>query len=69
MCTSHVASNTQWPVSMGKLRKRLAMMVINAIARYDKDVIEVTVLGDDETLAKMSVVMMMSNRTYIAETQ
>ena len=29
-------------------------MVINAIARYDKDVIEVTVLGDDETLAKMS---------------
>ena len=29
-------------------------MVINAIARYDKDVVEVTVLGDDETLAKMS---------------
>ena len=30
------------------------MMVINAIARYDKDVVEVTVLGDDETLAKFS---------------
>ena len=29
-------------------------MGINAIARYDKDVVEVTVLGDDETLAKMS---------------
>ena len=30
------------------------MMVINAIARYDKDVVEVTVLGDDESFAKMS---------------
>ena len=30
------------------------MWVINAIARYDKDVVEVTVLGDDETLAKLS---------------
>ena len=30
------------------------MWVINAIASYDKDVVEVTVLGDDETLAKMS---------------
>ena len=29
-------------------------MVINAIARYDKDVDEVTVLGDDESLSKMS---------------
>ena len=29
-------------------------MGINAIARYDKDVVEVTVLGDDETLAKMN---------------
>ena len=29
-------------------------MVINAIARDDKDVGEVTVLGDDESLAKMS---------------
>ena len=29
-------------------------MVINAIARYDKDVVEVTVLGDDESFAKMS---------------
>ena len=29
-------------------------MVINAIARDDKDVIEVTVLDDDESLAKMS---------------
>ena len=29
-------------------------MGINAIARYDKDVVDVTVLGDDETLAKMS---------------
>ena len=29
-------------------------MVINAIARYDKDVVEVTVLDDDESLAKMS---------------
>ena len=28
-------------------------MVINAIARYDKDVVEVTVLGDDESFAKM----------------
>ena len=54
MCTSHVASNTQWLVSMGKLRKSKAMWGINAIARYDKDVDEVTVLGDDETLAKMS---------------
>ena len=24
------------------------------VARYDKDVVEVTVLGDDETFAKMS---------------
>ena len=31
-----------------------AMWVINAIASYDKDVVEVTVLGDDETLAKLS---------------
>ena len=29
-------------------------MVINAIARDDKDVVEVTVLDDDESLAKMS---------------
>ena len=29
-------------------------MGINAIAKYEKDVIEVTVLGDDETLSKMS---------------
>ena len=29
-------------------------MGINAIARYDKDVVEVTVLGDDETLEKLS---------------
>ena len=69
MCTSHVADNTQWLVSMGKRRKSKAMWGINAIARYDKDVVEVTVLGDDETLAKMSAVMMMSNHTYIAETQ
>ena len=48
MCTGHVAGNTQWLVSMGKLRKRWAIMVMNAIARYDKDVVEVTVLGDDE---------------------
>ena len=54
MCTSHVAGNTQWLVSMGKQRKRWSMMVINAIARYDKDVVEVTVLGDDDSFAKMS---------------
>ena len=54
MCTSHVADNTQWLVSMGKLRKRKAMWGINAIARNDKDVVEVTVLGDDESFAKMS---------------
>ena len=30
------------------------MMAVNVIASYDKDVVEVTVLGDDETLAKMS---------------
>ena len=29
-------------------------MGINAIARYDKDVDDVTVLGDDVTLSKMS---------------
>ena len=29
-------------------------MVINAIARYDKDDVEVTILGDDESFAKMS---------------
>ena len=54
MCTSHVTCNTQWLVSMGKQRKRWAMMVNNAIARDDKDVIEVTVVDDDESLAKMS---------------
>ena len=54
MCTSHVSCNTQWLVSMGKQRKRWAMMVINAIARDDKGVIDVTVLGDDESFAKMS---------------
>ena len=54
MCTRHVAGNTQWLVSMGKLRKSRDMWGINAIARYDKDVVEVTVLGDDETLAKLS---------------
>ena len=48
MCTSHVAGNTQRLVSMGKQRKRWAIMFINAIARDDKDVVEVTVLGDDE---------------------
>ena len=54
MCTSLVASNTQWLVSMVKQCKRWAMMAINAIARYDKDVVEVIVLGDDEFFAKMS---------------
>ena len=54
MCTSHVAGNTQWLVSMGKLRKSKAMWGINAIARYDKDVVEVTVLGDDEQSMEMS---------------
>ena len=54
MFTSHVAGNTQWLVSMDKLRKSKAMWGINAIARYDKDVVEVTVLADDVTLAKMS---------------
>ena len=29
-------------------------MVIHEITRYDKDVVEVTVLGDDESFAKMS---------------
>ena len=29
-------------------------MGINAIARYDKDVVDVAVLGDDESFAKMS---------------
>ena len=48
MCTSHVAGNTQWLVLMGKLRKSRYMWGINAIARYDKDVVDVTVLGDDE---------------------
>ena len=48
MCTSLVAGNTQWLVSMGKLRKSKGMWGINAIARYDKDVVEVTVLCDDE---------------------
>ena len=44
-------------------------MVINAIARDDKDVIEVTVLDDDESLAKMSGGDVDVERTYIAETQ
>ena len=48
MCTSHVACNTQRLVSMGKLRKSRDNVGINAIARYDKDVVDVTVLGDDE---------------------
>ena len=48
MCTIHIAGNTQWLGSMGKLHKSKAMWGINAIARYDKDVVEVTVLGDDE---------------------
>ena len=48
MCTSRVAGNTQRLVSMGKLRKSKAMWGINANARCDKDVVEVTVLGDDE---------------------
>ena len=48
MCTSHVASNAQWLVLIGKLCKSKAMWGINAIARYDKDVVEVTVLGDVE---------------------
>ena len=46
MCTSHVADNTQCLVLMGKLRKSKAMWGINAIASYDKDVVEVTVLGN-----------------------
>ena len=54
MCTSHVACNTQRLVSMAKLRKSRDNMGINAIACYDKDVVEVTVLGDDETLEKLS---------------
>ena len=48
MCTGLVAGNTQWLVSMGKRRKSKAMWGINAIASYDKDVVEVTVLGDVE---------------------
>ena len=31
------------------------MWVISAIASYDKDVIDDTVLGDDETLEKLSL--------------
>ena len=54
MCTSHVAYNTQRLVSMGKLRKSRDNVGINAIAMFEKYVVEVTVLGDDETLAKMS---------------
>ena len=54
MCTSHVAGNTEWLLLMGKLRKSKAMCGINAITRYDKDVVEVTVLDDDESLSKMS---------------
>ena len=48
MCTSNVVGNTQWLVSMGKLRKSKAMWGINAIASYDKYVVEVTVLCDVE---------------------
>ena len=54
MCTSRVACNTQRLVSMGKIRKCRDNVGMNAIASYDKDVIEVTVLGDDETLEKLS---------------
>ena len=54
MCTSHVAGNTQRLVSMGKLRKCQVMGLSRQIARYDKDVVEVTVLGDVDSLAKMS---------------
>ena len=39
---------------MGMRRKSKAMWGINAIRRYDKDLVDVTVLGNDETLAKMS---------------
>ena len=39
---------------MGKLRKSRDNVGINANAMFDKDVVEVTVLGDDETLAKLS---------------
>ena len=48
MCTSHVAGNTQWLVSMGKLRNSRDNVGINANAMFEKDVVKVTVLGDDE---------------------
>ncbi len=54
MCTSHVADNTQWLVSMRKQRESKAMVVINAMAWYDKDDVKITILGNDESFAKMS---------------
>ena len=54
MCTSHVAGNTQWLVSMGKQRKSKAMWYQCKWHGNDKDVVEVTVCSDDESLAKMS---------------
>ena len=42
MCTSHVAGNTQWLVSMGKQRKSKAMWLSMQWKENDKDFIEVT---------------------------
>ena len=47
MCTSNVAGNTQM-ASLDRQVRRNGLGVINAIARYDKDVVEVTVRVDDE---------------------
>ena len=64
MCTSHVASNTQKLVSMGKQRKSKAMWLSMQMAwnrqrcrrgyRRDSRLQSRTVGGDDEFLAKMS---------------
>ena len=54
MCTRHVAGNTQWLVSIGKQHKSKAMWVSMQMQGSDEDVVEVTVLGDDESFAKMS---------------
>ena len=59
MCTSNVAGNTQM-ASLDRQVTQNGLGVINAIASYDQDVVEVTVLAMMRPLRRWAVVVMTS---------
>ena len=54
MCTSHVAGNTQWLVSLGKQRKSKAMWLSMQWQGVGKDVVEVIVEVTIDGLSSVS---------------